>query len=146
VIEPSAITGQPSTLLIGVATFTPESTYTSSTVTNAPPPSGMISINGDAMLTQTLTFSTPVRDPLIAVMSLGNYVIAGTWELDATPIVLSTGPGIADQNGTLTVSGNTLSGAEGYGVVELPGTFSSLSFTVPAPETGLFTIGIRGRE
>jgi hypothetical protein len=146
-IAPSAITGQPSTLLVGVATFTPESTYQSGTVTNAPPPSGMIVLAGDPMLTQTITFSAPVRDPLIGVMSLGNFGMAAQWTFDAAPVVLSTGPGIANQNGTLTVSGNTLTGVEGYGVVELAGTFSSISFTVPVPESAaLFTVGIRGRE
>jgi hypothetical protein len=145
-VAPSAITGQPSTLLIGVVTFTPVSTFQSSTVTNAPPPSGMLSLSGDAMLTQTIRFSVPVRDPLIAVMSLGNFVVASTWKFDAMPVVLSTGPGIANQNGTLTASGQLLTGAEGNGVVQFSGTFTSLSFTVPAPEmTAQFTVGIRGR-
>jgi hypothetical protein len=127
-VAPSAITGQPSTLLIGVVTFTPVSTFQSSTVTNAPPPSGTLALSG------------------IAVMSLGNFVVASTWKFDAMLVVLSTGPGIANQNGTLTASGQLLTGAEGNGVVQFSGTFTSLSFTVPAPEmTAQFTVGIRGR-
>jgi hypothetical protein len=80
-------------------------------------------------------------------MSLGNFGVAATWDFDATPVVLSTGPGIFGQDGTLTASGNSLIGNEGNGVVELRGTFSSLSFTIPVPEqTAQLTIGIRGRD
>jgi len=75
-----------------------------------------------------------VRDPLIAVMSLGNFGIGSTWDFSAAPVVLSTGPGIAGQDGPLSASGNALTGFEGNSVVELYGTFTSLSFTVPAPE------------
>lgn len=49
---------------------------------------------------------------------------------------------------SLSASGQTMTVAGGAGVVELPGTFSSFTFTMPTPESvccfAVFTIGIRG--
>jgi acetamidase/formamidase len=49
--------------------------------------------------------------------------------------------------GTLSVSGQSLTGVEGSGVVQLTGTFTSISFTVPTAEvsgSANLTLGIRG--
>jgi hypothetical protein len=143
----SAITGQPSTSGPYTVTFTPESTYLSDSVADGPPPSGMIGVYGDAQLTQTITFSKPVRDPLIAVISLGNASTPCTWTFDAKPAVLSKGPGLLDQNGSLSASGRALTGVEGNGVVQFSGTFTALSFmvtsSVASQDFAAFTVGIR---
>lgn len=147
VIEGSAPLGQPTISFPITVTFTPPSTFTSETIPNAPPETGMICINGSSQLTQTLTFSEPVRDPLIAVISMGSSTFGMTWDFGAPVVLRSSGPGVLP--GTLEVSGTTLTGAEGNGVVELQGTFEQLSFTVPVPELstwGMFTVGVRGRD
>jgi hypothetical protein len=69
---------------------------------------------------------------------------------DATPVVLSNGPetvGNLTLPGTLSVSGHSLTGVEGSGVVQFAGTFTSIHFTVPVAELGglgYLTVGIRG--
>ena len=137
--------GSAEQLALGVVTFDPMSTYVSATVADGPSPSGMIEVSGST-LTQTITFSAPVRDPLLAVITLGDYYQTTTWTFDATPRVLSTGPGIVNMNGTLTASGQDLVGGEGNGVVQFSGTFTSLSFTATSSDNGVFTVGIRGRQ
>ena len=100
-------------------------TYTSPEVSNAPP-SDLISLTGGTA--NTVTFSTPVINPLLAIVSLNGpgFTFAGTPSLE----VLSSGCG-AYGCGTLQVSGNMLStvgGGEGHGLVRLNGTFTSITF------------------
>src|SRR6202012_2265950 len=109
---------------IGPVYFLPASTYESPTVPNAPPQSGMICIGGDPSLTQTITFSVPVRDALVAVVALNE-----TWMLDTTPTLLSSGPDalpfdVAGAMHTPTLAGTTVSGVDSNGVLEFPGAIT----------------------
>jgi hypothetical protein len=137
----------------GAVQFAPASTFESATVGNAPPPTGMIALSGTASATQTLTFSEAVKDPLVAVLSGASL----QFDFDATPTLLSSGGfvlgGTATFAGGITVSGQTLTtaagtGSDGAGVVEFVGTFTSLTFTMPAAESpccfSVFTVGVRG--
>jgi hypothetical protein len=69
---------------------------------------------------------------------------------DATPVVLSSGPesiGSLSLPGTLSVSGQSVTGVEGTGVVQIAGTFTSIHYTIPTAEVGglgYLTVGIRG--
>jgi hypothetical protein len=132
--------------------WNPITSYTSATVKNGPPNAGIIALSGAGELTQTITFSAPVRDPLVAVWSIGfgSLGIPATWEFDTPPAVLSVGPSATWPFGSkLTVTGNSVTGNEGNGVLQFFGTFTSLSFTVPTPEIAPgysgFTVGIRSR-
>lgn len=144
----SAKTGDTTLSGVGPVTLLPATTYESVTVPNAPPQSGMISIWGVPSLTQTIAFSVPVRDALIAVVALNE-----TWTLGAPPTLLSSGPNALPVNvpgamNTPTISGTTLSGVDANGVVEFPGAVTSITFTVPTSAAGdftSFTVGIRGR-
>jgi hypothetical protein len=149
----SATTGGTTLSGVGPVTFAPPSTFLSATVANAPPPTGMIALAGTGMVAQTITFSTPVLNPLIAVLGVGNP-LGGSLEFDfdATPRILSTGPYVVTgitTNGTLAVSGQSLTGSEGTGVVEFAGTFTSIAFTIPMAEQlgdfAVLTVGMRGR-
>jgi hypothetical protein len=145
----SAKTGGTTVSGVGPVTFLPATTYESATVPNPPPSSGMMAIWGVPSLTQTITFSVPVRDALIAVVALNE-----TWTLSAPPTLLSSGPNALPFNvpgamNTPTLSGTTLSGVDGNGVLELPGAVTSFTFTVPTSAAGDFTgftVGIRGRN
>jgi hypothetical protein len=145
----SAQTGGTTLSGVGPVTFLPATTYESATVPNAPPPAGMVAIWGVPTLTQTISFSVPVRDVLVAVVALNE-----TWTLGATPTLLSSGPNALPVNvpgamNTPTISGNTLSGVDANGVVEFPGAVTSITFTVPTSAPGDFTgftVGIRGRN
>jgi hypothetical protein len=143
----SAVTGGTTLSGWGPVTFSPPSTFESVTVGNAPPPTGMIALTGSGQITQTITFSTPVRDPVVAVLS------GATLEFDfnASPMLLSSGSyvlGGISMSGTLTTSGQSMTVAGGAGVVQFSGTFSSIDFTLPAAESvccfSVFTVGIRG--
>ena len=143
----SAISGDTTLSFVGPVLFLPESTYVGPAIPNPPPQTGMITIWDVTSMSQTITFSASVRDPLIAVVALQE-----TWTFDVSPTVLTSGPNQLPYPlplpSSLTVSGNDMSGAVGNGVVELRGTFTSIQFSVPRATTGSFTgftVGIRGR-
>jgi hypothetical protein len=131
--------------------FMPVTTYTSATVQNPPPDPGILTLSGSSGSTYVITFSAPVRDPVIAVWSIGfgSLGIPSTWAFDAQPVVLKYGPNAGWPASTLTASGNSITGNEGNGLLQFTGTFTSITFTVPTPEPfpgyGGFTVGIRGR-
>lgn len=60
--------------------------------------------------------------------------------MDATPTLEAGGPDIYG-GGSITVSGDSVDGAEGSGVVQFTGTFSSLSWTDTTENSYGFTVG-----
>lgn len=137
----------------------PASSFTGGTVDNAPP-SGVgvlndgIAITGGAGTgTNTVTFGTPVVDPILAIWSLGNPSFAANFTFPAgqTFSIQGSGPN-SEFGGAAIFSGGTcpalaVCGAEGNGVVQFTGTFSSISWTNPIAEFYYaFTIGVAGRD
>lgn len=115
-------------------------TYQSSVVDNAPPPTDLIALNTGG--TKTISFSQAVQDPLIAFTSWnGNTVDFGT------PIeLLSSGPGFWG-NGTVQINpaGTGFFGAgEVHGVIRLPGSFTQITFTDTTENWHGFTLGVVG--
>lgn len=126
-------------------------TYTSvPEVDNGPPDSDIIRLTGGTGTgTQTLTFSQAVVDPVMAILSLGQLGIPVNYVFNAAFDVLNVGPGFFDPpplNGSLTeLAGNILQGQEGHGIIQFPGTFTSISWTIPNGEFWHgFQIGIAG--
>jgi hypothetical protein len=115
--------------------------YTGSAlVDNAPPPPDIIALNLGG--SKTITFSQAVQDPLIALVSWnGNTVDFGF------PInILSFGPGYWG-NGTpiLNSTGTGFFGSgEVHGVIRLPGSFTSITFTDTTESWHGFTVGVVG--
>src|SRR5262249_18729223 len=109
---------------------------------------GMIHLQGGtATGVNTITFSTPVVDPVIAIWSLGGTggPASFIFSLPATPTFQAGGPS-QDFPGSppISVSGQTVSGTEANGTVALLGTFSSISWTNPNAEVYYgFTVGFR---
>ena len=120
-------------------------TYTSSFVDNAPSPYNVsIQLVGGNTVVNTLTFSAPLLNPVMAIQSLGQGPDPATYNFGNTPFtLLSQGGGHwGGCNTCLSVVGNTLVGREGNGTVRFNGTFSSISWTVPDGESyHMFTIG-----
>jgi hypothetical protein len=114
----------------------PSSPYTSATVTNAPPAFDMLQIGTSAAgLTQTITFSSAVTNPVLSIISLGATTNVTTWTFRDTPTILSQGTSFFGGNGnSLSLSGNALSGTEGSGTLRFTGSFTTLSWTVSNPE------------
>ena len=129
--------------------FQPTSTFTAlPTVPNAPP-SDLIAIDGTAT-THTVTFGAPVVNPIMDVVSLGGgastqyiFSLAPNQSL----AILGQGPSSAFGGCAtcLSLSGTTLTGTEGDGVIQFTGTFSSLTWTGANPENwNGFTFGVTG--
>lgn len=120
-------------------------TYTSAAVDNAPTPVGVsIQLRGNNSIVNTVTFSAPVLNPVMAVQSLGQGGDSATYDFGALSFtLLSQGPGHwGGTSSSLSVVGNTLIGREGNGTIQFHGTFSSISWTVADGENyHMFTIG-----
>jgi hypothetical protein len=93
--------------------------------------------------TNTFTFSAPIRDPVLLLVSLGQISIQTTYIFDQNFTILSDGPGWWGGPGTLLQPDpHTLVGIEGDGAIEFQGTYTSISFTTANPEYwNGFTLG-----
>lgn len=133
----------------GTNFWNPATPYLSGLVSNAPPASDIVAlVGGSSVLVNTIRFSAPVVDPLMAIVSLGAPSIVVTYGFDAPFDVISSGQGYWGGNpaGSLFEdSGNVLRGIEGHGVIQFKGTFTSISWTAPRSENWHgFTVGLLG--
>ena len=124
----------------------PTSTYSGGFVGNAPNASyGSIGLTGGQRIVDTITFSQPVVDPVMAIWSLGNGGNTASFNfLTSAPItIVCGGPSAEYGGGSLFGSGSTISGNEDNGTIEFVGTFSQISFTSTVEATAgyAFTIG-----
>ena len=112
------------------------SSFQSPTATNAPLDSnGSIAmVGGTGSNIQSFVFSQAVVNPLIALWSVGSTSAAVNFDFMN---VLSGGFSILSQGaggwggGTLTQSGNSVTGLEGNGVLQFYGTYNHIDFTTP---------------
>ena len=126
--------------------YLPVGTFTSSLVSNAPPNDEMIGIDGLAGFTDTVTFSSPVTNLIMDIVSLGQPGFPTAYTFNTPFTILTTGPSneFGGGVGTLTAVGNTLTGREGDGIIEFAGTISSVSWTGANPEFwNGFTFGVQ---
>jgi hypothetical protein len=128
----------------GTNYWNPGTPYMSATVSNAPPAADIVSLIGGHPGVNTVTFSSPVTNPIMAILSLGQPGFLITYDFDAPFDVLSFGPGYWGPPGTLTeLPGDVLQGNEGHGAIQFQGTFSSISWTTPVAENWHgFTVGV----
>lgn len=122
----------------------PEQPYISSLVSNAPVESDILTLVGNKNQTQTIRFSKPVRDPIMAIVSLGQAGTPVTYNFNRPFEIISSGSGYWG-NGTFQKVGyGRLIGYEGHGVIRFEGVFSEISWTVESSEAWQgFTIGLR---
>jgi hypothetical protein len=134
-------------IIINYPSWTPASTYADGTIVANAPLSGqnIIKLYGGTPDVNTIMFSTPVVNPVMAIWSLGAPGSNAEFIFNQTPSFVTGGPN-AEYGGTaITVTGNTVSGAEGNGTIQFKGTFSSLSWTNPFAENWYgFTVGYAG--
>jgi hypothetical protein len=119
--------------------------YISATVENAPPTGDMITLSGGNSTVNTISFSSLVTDPVLAIASMGQWNIDVTYYFDQVFTILSDGTGYWGGPNTLSGSGTSvLDGLEGNGTIQFLGTFSSISWTTGV--TGEFyqgfTVGV----
>lgn len=102
-------------------------------VTGEPPGSDILAFKGgtDAAVYK-ITFSRPVVNPVMAVMSLGRSGIPTRYVFGQVPTLLSSGAGFFGGCETcLVVKKRTLTGTEGHGVVQFVGTYDRITWKQP---------------
>lgn len=85
--------------------------------------------------TTVFSFSNPITNPILALFSLGDSVYTTTTGVcSVTPVLYCgdvTGNGCegSGSSSSIIISGNSIIGNEGYGIVVFPGTHSTISIT-----------------
>ena len=130
----------------GYPSWNPTSTWVGGIVTSAPAPDdGMIQLiggGGTGAITDTIVFSSPVLNPVIAIWSLGQGGGEAEFDFSTAPTFEAGGPSAEYGGVPVVVSGSITSGYEGNGSVAFLGTYSSISFTNPNSEDWYgFTVG-----
>jgi len=135
-----------STVLNGTSPiWAPNSSFTGGTVTASPSTVGdAIFLNGNFTGTNTITFASPQENPVFAIWSLGQPGLEASFIFNATPTFEAGGPNSQFGGLPITVSGNTVNGREGNGVVQFAGTVSSISWTNTFENFYGFTVGVNG--
>ena len=141
-------TGSVNNLVPNYPSYTPTTTFADGTVVNnAPVPAdAIIQLVGGNTNVNTVTFSKPVVNPVMAIWSLGAAGTQASFDfISVTPVFVSGGPSAEYGGSAITISGNDVLGAEGNGTVQFIGTFTSLSWTNPTFEDWYgFNVGIAG--
>jgi len=124
--------------------WAPNSSFIGGTSTASPSTVGdAIFLNGSFTGTNIISFfGSPVVNPVFAIWSLGAPGAEASLNFNATPTFEAGGPNSQFGGLPITVSGNTVSGTEGNGVVQFTGTFSSLSWTTTIENFYGFTVGV----
>ena len=137
--------GENECLNCNTSNWSPATTWQGGPVTNAPPGnSGIQLTGGNPDVVDTLTFSTPVLNPVLAIVSLGRLESNASFIFGPTPTftVLGGGPSSNWGGGPLSSSGSTVFGNEGNGLVMFNGLVSEISWTNPTSEYFYaFTVG-----
>ncbi len=134
----------------GTNYWSPSTPYISSQVGNAPGTSDIIALTGGTgTTTYTVTLSEAIKDPIMAIVSLGQPGVFVTYDFDRPFTIVSQGAGYwGGTSSSLTqLPGDVLRGNEGHGTIQFIGTFSTFSWTAPTYEYWHgFTFGIRTTE
>ncbi len=113
----------------------------SSVVSTAPTPSEIIATAWGGV-TNTLTFSAPVLNPVMAIVSLGQPRVGVAYDFDTPFTVISEGQGYWGDGSFIHSSGDALMGYEFHGVIQFAGSLSSISWTTNVYESWQgFTLG-----
>jgi hypothetical protein len=128
--------------------WAPDSSFIGGTVTTSPSTvGGLIALQGLYTGINTITFNSPIVDPVIAIWSLGSLGLnpkQASFLFSQTPTVEAGGPNSQYGGSPITVLGNTVSGYEGNGVVQFTGTFTTLDWTNTPEFWYAFHVGTAG--
>lgn len=127
--------------------WSPNSTFTGGTVTASPSTVGDdLRLNGSSTAVNTITFASPVTNPVFAIWSLGAPGLPASFTFDEAPTFEAGGPNSFFGGSPISVSGDVVSGQEGNGVVQFTGTFTSISWTDTFENFYAFTVGSNGES
>lgn len=126
-----------------ITIWAPNSSFIGGTVTASPSAVGdAIFLNGNFTGVDTITFASPVVNPVVAFWSLGQPGLSASFLFNQTPTFESGGPNSFYGGLPIVVSGNAVSGNEGNGVVQFTGTLNSISWTNSFENFYAFTVGV----
>jgi PEP-CTERM motif len=116
--------------------WSPSTTWEGGPVNSAPPDNSGIRLFGSFGATDTLSFSAPVTNPVLAIVSLGQGRITASFNFTPSEpfVLLGGGPSSTWGGQALTSVGDVVYGAEGNGLVMFTGTYSSITWTNPTFE------------
>lgn len=130
----------------GTNYWNPDTPYISSEVDNAPPDTDILALIGGQDQTYEVTLSEAIKDPIMAIVSLGRTNLPTTYDFDRPFNIVSQEAGFWGGGPTAlqSIAGDVLQGNEGHGTIQFIGTFDTFSWTVPTGENWHgFTYGIR---
>ncbi len=133
----------------GTNYWNPTTPYVSTQVDNAPGSTDILALIGGTNQTYQVTLSEAIKDPIMAIVSLGRGGSNTTYDFDSPFDIVSQGTGYWGGNGSALqeLPGDILQGNEGHGTIQFIGTFSTFSWVAPSPENWHgFTFGIRTTE
>ena len=96
-------------------------------------------------ITNTISFSVPVDDPIMDIVCSGQQGQANNYEFNTPFTILSQATGYFGGfgSGLSNPFGNRLHGLEGDGLIQFKGSFSSISFTAsPFVYWGGFNVAV----
>src|SRR5215831_15374503 len=133
----------------GNTSWLPISTFSGGTISNGPAPNrdNITLSGGTGTGVNTITFSSPVVDPVMAIWSLGAGGAPASFVFAASEpfTIQSGGPSQEFGGSSITAAGNVVNGVEGNGTIRFSGTFSQISWTNPQLEFFYgFTVGSAG--
>ena len=133
----------------GNTSWLPASTFSGGTISNGPAPNrdNITLSGGTGTGVNTITFSSPVVDPVMAIWSLGAGGAPASFVFSASEpfTIQSGGPSVEFGGSSITAAGNTVNGNEGNGTIQFNGTFTQLTWTNPQFEFYYaFTVGAAG--
>jgi hypothetical protein len=143
-----AYAGELESVVRGYPSFQPTSSFVGGTVGNAPTPSdGVLQLfGGNSGVTDTITFSKAVINPVLAIWSLGSPSVTARFDFtNDEPFTIQAGGANAEYGGSSIVqAGNSILGTEGNGTIQFNGTFNQISWTNPTFENWYgITIGVQ---
>lgn len=133
----------------GTNYWSPSTPYISAQVENAPPTTDILQLAGGLNQTYKVTLSEPIKDPIMAMVSLGSPGTRCTYDFDSPFAIVSQGVGYwgGGASALKALPDDILEGYEGHGTIQFIGTFSTFSWIVPTTEAWHgFTFGIRTTE
>ena len=80
-------------VVVGLTTGTPDAPYVSAQVDNAPPDTDIISLIGGVNQTYRVTLSEAIKDPIMAIVSLGRTSVPTTYDFDSPFTIVSQDAG-----------------------------------------------------
>jgi hypothetical protein len=133
----------------GNTSWLPASTFSGGSVSNGPAPNrdNITLTGGTGTGVNTITFSSPVVDPVMAIWSLGAGGAPASFVFTASEpfTIQSGGPSVEFGGSSITQAGNVVNGIEGNGTIRFIGTFAQIAWTNPQFEFYYaFTVGAVG--